>query len=300
MTHIRFPPPAGSIILPTHSRAACLAGIASWSACRPVSRAVRAASWWFVRGFGPRLLPFPRTEWVPNFPVREWQELVARWRALLGPVEAFAVYEPAQTGRQGLALLAIGSTGPSGFIKVRPVGQASVEGMALSAASTARTVMCPQVVDVGEVGEVSYLVTTAFPSGLHRPPKPGRVPAVVEDVSRSLAVVPRPESVPHDWEPMHGDFAPWNLREQRGMGLLLFDFEHAGWAPPKADLVFYAAACSALGITIPALDGRPLSSAVEYWSTRLPIRMGERGRDQRLLRGMMGYLGSLSSGEPDS
>lgn len=299
MTHIRFPLPTGPIVLPTRSRTACLAGIASWSACRPVPRAVRAGSWWFVKALGPLLLPFPRREWVPPFAAGEWRELVARWAALLGPIEAFAVYEPAQAGRLALALLAVGSTGAIGFIKVRPASQTSVEGTALSAASAAGTVLCPQVIGAAKLGEVSYLVTTAFPSGLHRPPKPERVAVVVEDVSRSLGAIPRPTSVPHDWEPMHGDFAPWNLREQRGMGLILFDFEHAGWAPPLADLVFYAAACSALGMTVPSLDGRALSSAVEYWSTRLPMRMGESGRDQRLFRGMMSYLGSLSLGEPD-
>jgi hypothetical protein len=225
---------------------------------------------------------------------------VDRWRALLGPIQAFAVYEPAQAGRQSLALLAVGSNGAIGFIKVRPVGQASVEEIALSAASGVGTVTCPQVIGAGELGEVSYLVTTAFPSRLHRPPKPGRVPAVIEEVGDSLGAISRPASIPNDWEPMHGDFAPWNLREQRGLGLILFDFEHTGWAPPKADLIFYAAACSALGMTIPSVDVQAASSAANYWLTRLPVRMGESRRDQRLFRGMMSYLGSSQSVEQDS
>lgn len=293
---MRFPPPRGSILLPKYSQAASLAGIASLSACRPLSRAVRAGSWWVVKILGPRLLPFPRGMWAPPVAEEEWQELMARWIALIGPIEAFAVYETSQAERSGLALLAVGSAGVTGFIKVRPPGHTTVEVEALTAASATTTVLCPQVLGAGELGDSSYLVTTAFPSRLHRPPKPDGIPRVADDVSRSLADVSRPSGIPDYWEPMHGDFAPWNLRELRGHGLILFDFEHAGWAPACSDLVFYAAACSALGVAGPGLGEREVGPAVDYWLTRLPERMGEDGRDQRLFRGMMGFLRANSSG----
>jgi hypothetical protein len=93
---------------------------------------------------------------------------------------------------------------------------------------------------------------------------------------------------------MHGDFAPWNLREQGG-DLFLFDFEHVGWAPSQSDLVFYAAASAAMGLPAPSLDSGAVGPAIEYWLTRLPRRMGPARRDQLLLRGMVRYLQVLST-----
>lgn len=295
MTFVRFPPPAGPLILSTDSRAASMAGIASWSACRPVSRAARATGWWFVRLLGPRFLPLPRIEWDPPFTQEEWSSLMSKWEEALGEIVGFAVYERSQAERSGLLLLVVGTSGPTGFIKVRPSGDTSLERSALSAAAAARGVTCPRVIDSGEVGEWTYLVTTALPSGLHRPAGPVPVPAVAAAISQALAALPRPESVPPDWEPLHGDFGPWNLREHRG-DLFLFDFEHAGWAPVQADLTFYASASAALGLAIPAVERGTVGPAAEYWLARLPERMSSGQRDQSLLHGMMRYLQTLSAG----
>jgi aminoglycoside phosphotransferase (APT) family kinase protein len=38
---------------------------------------------------------------------------------------------------------------------------------------------------------------------------------------------------------MHGDLTPWNLRSASGAGLILFDWENAGFGPPQADVVLY-------------------------------------------------------------
>jgi aminoglycoside phosphotransferase (APT) family kinase protein len=51
---------------------------------------------------------------------------------------------------------------------------------------------------------------------------------------------------------VHGDFVPWNLREDSRGQLWLLDWEDAGWGPPFADLVRYIVAYHSLGWTPPA------------------------------------------------
>jgi aminoglycoside phosphotransferase (APT) family kinase protein len=51
---------------------------------------------------------------------------------------------------------------------------------------------------------------------------------------------------------MHGDFVPWNLREDSLRQLWLLDWEDAGWGPPLADFVRYVVAYHSLGWTRPA------------------------------------------------
>lgn len=74
-----------------------------------------------------------------------------------------------------------------------------------------------------------------------------RIIGVANDVSARLAaVIPRPCGTAAHWRPMHGDFTPWNLREDRAGALWLLDWEDAAWAPPVADLVRYVAAVHSL------------------------------------------------------
>ncbi len=76
---------------------------------------------------------------------------------------------------------------------------------------------------------------------------------VAEDVSVALeGVLPRPDDIPAHWRPIHGDFVPWNLREDERGQLWLLDWEDAGWAPPLADLVRYIVAYHSLGWSSPA------------------------------------------------
>jgi aminoglycoside phosphotransferase (APT) family kinase protein len=61
----------------------------------------------------------------------------------------------------------------------------------------------------------------------------------------------RPGGTPAHWRPMHGDFVPWNLREDRTGTLWLLDWEDAGWGPPYADVVRYAAAYQSISTAEP-------------------------------------------------
>jgi aminoglycoside phosphotransferase (APT) family kinase protein len=76
---------------------------------------------------------------------------------------------------------------------------------------------------------------------------------VAEDVSVALKeVLPRPHGIPAHWRPIHGDYVPWNLREDGRGQLWLLDWEDAAWGPPLADLVRYIVAYQSLGGTSPA------------------------------------------------
>jgi Phosphotransferase enzyme family len=79
----------------------------------------------------------------------------------------------------------------------------------------------------------------------HRTPMwtPRRIGSVAAEASSLLLdQLQRPQGVPRHWQPMHGDFVPWNLREARDGTLWLLDWEDAAWGPPSADLVRYAVA----------------------------------------------------------
>lgn len=88
----------------------------------------------------------------------------------------------------------------------------------------------------------------------HRPAKwdPGKLRRVAEEVSVALErVLHRPDGIPPHWRPMHGDYVPWNLREDHTGQLWLLDWEDTRWGPPHADLVRYIVAYHALGWSSP-------------------------------------------------
>ena len=90
---------------------------------------------------------------------------------------------------------------------------------------------------------------------LHRPARldAPRIRRVSEEASRALEqLLPRVHGIPSHWRPMHGDFVPWNLREDSQGQLWLLDWEDAGWGPPLADFVRYVVAHHSLGWTRPA------------------------------------------------
>src|SRR4030095_14251154 len=84
----------------------------------------------------------------------------------------------------------------------------------------------------------------------HRPTSgnPARIRRVAEDVSVALkGLLPSAVGIPPHWRPIHGDYVPWNLREDDQGQLWLLDWEHARWGPPLADLVRYVVAYHSLG-----------------------------------------------------
>jgi thiamine kinase-like enzyme len=135
----------------------------------------------------------------------------------------------------------------------------------------------------------------------HRTPRwdPHTLAAVAHEVSKVLErELIRPGDIPSHWRPMHGDFVPWNLREDRNGLLWLLDWEDAGWAPPNADLVRYAVAYQSIyesdGAQIagvirrdfPAALAGVMTEAALFWTTHPNLRRPDS--PIRLSKGQMG------------
>jgi aminoglycoside phosphotransferase (APT) family kinase protein len=104
---------------------------------------------------------------------------------------------------------------------------------------------------------------------LHRPARWDalRIRRVSEEASEALEqLLPRAEGIPSHWRPMHGDFVPWNLREDLMGQLWLLDWEDVGWGPPLADFVRYVVAYHSLGRTGPARIADIVARAVGHES----------------------------------
>jgi len=299
-----FPPGWGHVKVPMSSRLAALAGLGLYCPSRPTAvwaqRAVRA----WVAMFGPSALPGRSLPWVP-LSEREWLELSDTWRRELGEFDEVAGYTRTQASRGGVGLLLLRNGSAIAFLKLRreDEGELANEWCALNAACRygPRAFGVPEPLQLGSMGDWQYLATAPLPPGLHRPPRQPPLGAILTDVEAALAGLPRPPGTPDHWRPMHGDFAPWNLRQLRGGSLVLVDWEAAGWAPPGVDAVFYKATWAALGHPLPHPSDAP--EAVQFWRERVRGRRLDGARDYRLAKALDEVLGRMeraSAVEPET
>jgi hypothetical protein len=181
-----------------------------------------------------------------------WQALRSEWTAALGPFNGLAVHERIQTSRSGFAALLLSDGRPIGFVKVRDGDDSPLrnefEAMTLMHAASPESFEIPRPLGLATLGGWSYLLTSALRPDPHRMPVDPPVGNVVAEVRAGLASLPRAPGIPDHWEPMHGDFTPWNLRQRTDGTLFLIDWEDAGWAPPGADDMYYWVVCSALDV----------------------------------------------------
>ena len=111
---------------------------------------------------------------------------------------------------------------------------------------------------------------------------------IVAEIQIGLSTLPHPRPTPHHWNPMHGELAPWTVRELSTGELIVLDWEKVGWGPPGADEVFYRAAAAAL------MDAPPgpihVREAIDFWRRRLRTEAGleHQGPDfgERMLRAL--------------
>lgn len=285
----RFPPERGGLLLPLdHGPAAAAAALDAWAGCRPGAAMARRAATACVRLLGPGRLPGPAEAWTPPLAADEWDELLETLRHEAARFDALAVLERRQPERAGLALLLLQRGRPAAFVKLRP---RPARGLAREAEVLDRlerrathAFHAPVVLDQGVRGGWEWLALSALP-GPHRAPRAPRLHEVTAEIRSALAGLPRAPGVPAYWTPMHGDLTPWNLREAHGHGLLLYDWERAGWGPPGADEVLYRAAEAGLYGGRRIGEARWLSArwpeAAAFWAARLrhrhPADDGERG-----------------------
>lgn len=289
-----FPPGWGHITVPVSSRRAAIAGLGLYSPCR--RRALYAH--WAARAcvvlFGPTALPGRSFRWLPMDEM-EWLELSDIWRREIGEFDDVAGYSRLGPSRTGLALLLLRAGSAIAFVKLRQgeCGSLLNERLALDAVWSyrPRSFQVPQPLQWGSAAGWHYLISAPLPPGLHRPPTNPPLRAILEEVEAALAGLPKSMATPDHWRPMHGDFAPWNLRQFDRNSLVLVDWESAGWAPPGADEVFYRATQAALRHQVAVRCAT--DEAVQFWRERVPTK-SETARDHQLTRGLREVLGRMA------
>jgi len=263
-----FPPTRGRILVPLGSRAAALAGMEMYAACRPRALQFQRAASVAVRLLGPRAVPGRRAAWEPSMSADDWRLVEAQLSDLVGPFDSFAVFRPNQEERAGFGLLLLNGNRRLGYVKFRSGIsarlQAEAEAQELAAASPGPVFRVARPLSFGCVAGWSYLLMEALPAGRHRPALATPMEEVIDRVQHLLVGLPRPTGTPHHWVPMHGDLTPWNVRRLADGNLGLLDWENAGWAPPGADHVLWEATRAMLLGCSPAFDP-DAEEAREYW-----------------------------------
>ena len=214
----------------------------------------------------------------------EWAVLYDLWQRELGTFDEVTGYSRLQAGRAGAALLLLRRGLPIAFVKLRrgDPGSLTNEGLAMRSVWRfgPRSFRMPEPLRSGSAAGWHYLAsrTASLRAGIIRRmiPRCGRLS---KEIEAALSELPRPQDTPEHWRPMHGDFAPWNLRQLRDGSLALIDWEDAGFGPPGADEVFYRATSAALWGRHPARSDA--GEAVEFWRRRVQPQPAT-GRDHRL------------------
>lgn len=261
------------IWMPTWSRRAALAGLALRAPCRPAMVGVHAMSWALVALFGPRLFGRGQLQWTPRLPRQDWEALCRQWRDALGRFDGMAVFERPQASREGLSVLLLRDDRPLAFVKVHdqsgaPALRTSSRVLAAFERHPASTFRVPRPLASGCAGCWTWMALSPIPPRPHRPPARPPLEVIVSEIQDRLASVLSRDAIPHHWLPMHGDLTPWNVRRVGLRSLWLLDWDDAGWGPPGADRVFYAAnAALVLGESSSvAPDER---EAVRFWRERV-------------------------------
>ncbi|MFN2382933.1 MAG: phosphotransferase [Gemmatimonadota bacterium] len=292
----RFPPRWGNALLPAAPRGAALAGLALHSACRPRALVAQRAAWTLVRLFGTRSLPGPVETWDPPMTAADWAGLTAGWQADLGAFDGLAVYGRPRPGPAGFAALLLKHDRPLAFVKFRAAGDALERERRAHVAiwnSRPRAFAIPEPLGAGQSAAGTWFAVRPLPPRLHRPAFGAPLGAILDEVRAGLVGgVAAPAGTPDHWQPIHGDFTPWNLRDvDQSVVPVLIDWEDAGWAPPGADEVLFRA-------TEAALRGhrRPPSGAAEaidFWRRTVSARSGT-ARDKRLAGGVLAALHGMA------
>jgi hypothetical protein len=206
-----FPPGWSNIQVPTHSKAATLAGIATYTPCGPTGVWGQRVAWTLAKLGGARLLPGRGRSWDPPFATDSWQTLLRELAAAAGPFDSHTVYER-RRGRRGLLMLLLDGDRPVGFVKAAeedPPGIAREEEALLAAERVGvDSFLTPRVLGSGLIAGWRYVVASPMPPLMHRMLSQAPEEAILEDIALVLADIERPADAPSHWQPFHGDFAP--------------------------------------------------------------------------------------------
>lgn len=186
---------------------------------------------------------------------------------------------------------------PVAFLKCRPSGELELDreaaAVAVACGAAPLTFHVPDIIALTSTAGWDTLAFAPLPPQPHRPLPSFPDDSLFEEIARVLGTLPRPLETPSHWIPSHGDCTPWNLRRIDSGVITLVDWECAGWGPPGADKVLYAATAAAvLGVEPPEMD---YPEAVALWRSHFSeARKGSR--DEGLRRSALAALARLTEG----
>lgn len=285
----KYPPGLGNIVLPAAPRITAIRGSSLYAPSRPRGIILHNASRLLLRMVGTAWLTTVPREDIP-VDEKDWIGLVSSLRAADIPVDGVAFNGRTQTGRVGFSALTIGKAGASAFVRVAAgaVLDAECRGVSMVERSAPSSFIYPRLLLRGSCGSIEFAAYSAVLTGVHGPPQRPDIGRIISEIQHALRDLPKPKDTPSHWRPMHGDFTPWNLREQRKK-LVLIDWEAAAWGPPHADETLYIATSKVLGLTPP--DGIVSREAADFWINRLR-RRHPNVRDRRLHTALQQALSS--------
>jgi hypothetical protein len=283
---VRYPL-RGRLQVPVHTRRAASAAVSTTMACKPAPVALHHVAAAYTRLFGARALPGSRES--ADAGIEHAADVLAECRVVVGPFDAVALITRRQEERTGLLALLIRDDAPVAFVKAAPAATAhgiEVERACLVAlcATPDAPVLVPEPIGGGTTAsEIAWTAMRPLPPRPHRPAWRAPVDSVVAWLHDGLSAALRRGDAPDHWLPMHGDFAPWNLRRILRGPLALFDFEDAAYAPPEADRTYWRLTSAVLRGDEPGMLDR---EAREHWKGVVAARLEravDRDLDERLL-----------------
>jgi len=172
---------------------------------------------------------------------------------------------------------------PVAFVKVRQgepgVLDREAGAIGLMWRSQPESFSAPEPLGRERTADLEWFATAALPAGLHRPASDPPLAEITREIGRAFADWPRPDGMPPHWEPMHGDLAPWNLRDVASGRPVLLDWEDVGWGPPRADWLFFRVVEQALrGRTTPPHDVPASAETARFLRHRAGQKVSEGGR----------------------
>lgn len=268
-----FPPGRSGLLLSPDPPRAVSNGLGLFDTHTPLRELAVGAARTLARSGLTPLLSSPRAARAVDGPWWDrWVVEVAE--PVVGPVGAAALAR--RTGRDDVLLMDRRGM-PLAFVKLgrSPESQERMEHeraiLLRIQDSRPRAFRAPRLLDRGGDGERVWHFLEPLPDGPHTRPAadPAILAAVVDDLRRCLAELPRPADTPAHFVPGHGDLTHRNLRRGSDGRLWLFDWEYARWMPHLADELRYWAAHRSFGLL-----HRPRASA--RWIVET---LRERGTD---------------------
>lgn len=193
----------------------------------------------------------PSADWA-HWPSTEWGALDAELRRRLPGFAILGAVVPRQPDRHRLSLIGR-VTGNLVVVKLGPPGdgiEREATVLDLLARDPLPSIATAEQLEAGslevEGQTVAFLATTGLSPRRQHPAIDEPLRTFESDLAERLAVLPLAGDLEGDADsvptgglvPVHGDLTPWNLR-RTPRGLVLFDWESAGWGAPGSDLALY-------------------------------------------------------------